>query len=279
MHVLYFTKSAGYEHSVVHWGGRQFSHSEAILAQIGAEKGIQFTFSKDGSLFSPEYLEPFDAIMFYTSGDLLSVGTDGHPAMTAEGKQALIDAVRDGKGFVGVHSAGDTFHTLETGGGNPTFRANRYKLHGDNADPYIRMLGGEFINHGKQQVATARVADAAFPGMAALGAAWTCHEEWYSNKEFADNLHVLLVMESATMQGPDYERPPYPLAWARIHGKGRVWFTGMGHREDVWDSREFQSMLTGALLWASGEAEADVTPNIASVTPQANVMPPERTGT
>jgi type 1 glutamine amidotransferase len=168
---------------------------------------------------------------------------------------------------------------MESGGGNPTFRANRYKLHGEAADPYIRMLGGEFINHGKQQTATARVADPAFPGMAALGEAWTCHEEWYSNKEFADDLHVLLVMESAGMEGVDYERPPYPLAWARGYGKGRVWFTGMGHREDVWDAPRFRSMLTGALLWAGGRVDADVSPNIAAVTPQAHVLPPERAGT
>jgi type 1 glutamine amidotransferase len=277
--VLYFTKSAGYEHSVVRWSGRQFSHSEAILAEIGAANGIEFTFSKDGSLFSEAYLAPFDAIAFYTSGDLLSVGTDGQPAMTASGKQALLEAVAGGKGFVGIHAAGDTFHTQESGGGNPTDRANRYKLHGEAADPYVRMLGGEFINHGPQQVATARVADPTFPGMAALDGAWTCHEEWYSNKEFADNLHVLLVMESAGMESADYQRPPYPLAWARTHGKGRVWFNGMGHREDGWDAPQFRAMLTGALLWAGGEVEADVTPNIDTVTPEARVMPPERGGT
>lgn len=279
MHVLYFTKSAGYEHSVVRWSGRQFSHSEALLAEIGAANGIEFTFSKDGGLFSEAYLAPFDVIAFYTSGDLLSVGIDGQPAMTLSGKQALLDAVANGKGFVGIHGAADTFHTGESGGGNPTDRANRYKVHGEGADPYIRMLGGEFINHGPQQVATARVADTAFPGMAGLDGAWTCYEEWYSNKEFAENLHVLLVMESVGMDSVDYQRPPYPLAWARMHGKGRVWFNGMGHREDVWDAPQFRSMLTGALLWAGGEVEADVTPNIDTATPEARVMPPERDGT
>ena len=99
--------------------------------------------------------------MFFTGGDISSVGDDGHPAVTPEGKQALLDAVADGMGFLAVHSAGDTWHTLELGGGNPTYRHHRYRNHGDASDPYIRMLGGEFINHGEQQVATARIVDPA----------------------------------------------------------------------------------------------------------------------
>ncbi len=56
------------------------------------------------------------------------------------------------------------------------------------------MLGGEFINHGPQQVATARVIDSEFPGYAGLGTEVTVKEEWYSLKEFAPDIHVLLVM-------------------------------------------------------------------------------------
>lgn len=279
MRILYFTKSSGYEHSVVRQANGQPSHSEAILSRLGAEHDIDFTFSKDGSLFTPEYLAGFDAVIFYTSGDLLSVGTDGNPAMTPAGKQALQDAVAGGKDFVAIHSAGDTFHTLERGGGNPTERANRYKIHGENADPYIRMLGGEFINHGKQQTATLTVPDPAFPGCGALGGEWICYEEWYSNKEFATNLHVILVMQSRAMEGVDYQRPPYPLAWARLHGTGRVWFNGMGHREDIWDTPEFQGLLLGGIEWAGGKIEADVTPNVAQSTPEAGTMPPQRGGT
>src|SRR6202000_1108632 len=84
---------------------------EKILADLGPKNGIAFTYSKDGSLFSPEYLAQFVEYMFYTSRDLLSAGKDGNPPMTPAGKQALFDAIRGGKGFVGVHSATDTFHT------------------------------------------------------------------------------------------------------------------------------------------------------------------------
>lgn len=279
MRILYFTRSAGYEHDVVRQTDGKPSFSGQILEKMCAGRDIAFTFSKDASLFSPEYFAGFDAIMFYTSGDLLSPGGDGNPPMTGAGKQALLDAVAGGKGFLAIHSGADTFHTLESGGGNPQFRKNRYKIHGASSDPYLLMLGGEFINHGQQQVACATVVDPRFPGCGTLGPAIECLEEWYSLKEFADNLHVLLVMQTADMEGFDYQRPPFPLAWARTYGKGRVWFTGMGHREDVWESPAFQSMLLGGLEWAGRRVDADVTPNLAGVTPQGATLPPERPGT
>jgi uncharacterized protein len=277
--VLYFTKSAGYEHSVVRHADDKPSHSESILETLGASHDIDFTFGKDGSLFSPGYLAGFDVVMFYTSGDLFSVGDDGNPPLTPHGKQALLDAIAGGKGFIAIHSGGDTFHTGESGGGNPADRRNRYKIHAGAADPYIRMLGGEFINHGKQQDGRATVADPGFPGCAALGDAFECHEEWYSLKEFSPDLHVVLVLETAGMEGVDYQRPPFPLAWARNHGQGRVWFNGMGHREDIWEHPKFQALLLGALAWTGRRVDADIAPNLAAVTPQAGVFPPFRDGT
>lgn len=273
LRVLYFTKSAGFEHSVVKQVNGQPSYSERVLSRLGAEHQIEFTFSKDGSLFSPAYLAEFDVIMFYTSGDLCSVGTDQHPAMSPAGKQALLDAISSGKGFVGVHSCSDTFHTGENGGGNNPIRHQRYKNYGNDADPFVKMLGGEFIKHGPQQVAAARVVAPEFPGFGGLGAELKVMEEWYSLKEFAPNLRVQLVMETKGMNGSDYARPAYPIAWARSYGKGRVAYNAMGHREDVWDSAAFQSMLLGAIQWAGRQVDADVTPNLTTVAPGSATLP------
>ncbi len=193
--------------------------------------------------------------------------------MTAAGKQALLDAIAGGKGFVGVHSCSDTFHTGEQGAGNNAMRGQRYKNYGDAADPFIKMLGGEFIKHDAQQVATARVTAPGFPGFDKLGSKLKVLEEWYSLKEFAPNLHVQLVMETKEMEGPDYARPAYPIAWARVYGKGRVAYNAMGHREDVWDSAAFQSMLLGDIQWAGRRVDADVTPNLAVVTPGHATLP------
>ena len=273
--ILFFTKSSGFEHSVIKRNAGNPSFAEQVLAELGPKQGIGFTFSKDGSLFTPAYLAQFDAYLFYTSGDLLSVGPDGQPAMTPEGKQALLDAVAGGKGFVGVHSASDTFHTNEHGGGNNPIRVQRYQNYGDAADSYVKMLGGEFIRHGPQQIAKARITDPTFPGFGDLGGELNVMEEWYTLKDFAPDLHVQLVMETEGMKGADYARPPYPLAWARLHGKGRVAFNAMGHREDVWTSPAFQNMLIGTLKWAAGVAKADVKPNLERVTPgYATIQPP-----
>jgi type 1 glutamine amidotransferase len=86
-------------------------------------------------------------------------------------------------------------------------------------------------------------------------------------------------MQTEGMEGSEYQRPPYPLSWARTYDKGRVWFNGMGHREDVWESEGFQAMLIGGLNWAGRRVDADVTPNIKQVAPEANVLPPPREGT
>lgn len=268
--ILFFTKSSGWEHDVISWKKGKPSFAEKVLLDLGAKNNWEFTFSKDGSLFSPEYLAQFDALVFYTTGNLLEPGTDKEPAMTVAGKQALLDAVKNGKGFVGIHSAADTFHTDNESNKGP----ERYKNHGDAADDYVKMLGSEFIKHGAQQIATMRVTDPAFPGFAALGNSFDLNEEWYSLKEFSKDLHVLLVQEAEKMKGIEYQRPAYPATWSRMHGKGHVFYTSMGHREDVWTNPTFQNILVGGINWSMGDAFGSIAPNLNDVAPKANELPP-----
>jgi hypothetical protein len=75
------------------------------------------------------------------------------------------------------------------------------------------------------------------------------------------------------MVGAEYQRANYPTTWARMYEKGRVFYTSFGHREDVWTTPAFQSLLAGALNWALRRVEADVTPNLSRVTPKAGVLP------
>lgn len=270
--VLFFTKSAGFEHSVIKRNNGAPSFAEQILTEVGPRHGLEFTFSKDGSLFTPAYLDGFDAIFFYTTGDLGVAGNDGQPPISAAGKEALLNAIAQGKGFVGSHCATDTYHTGELGGHEDV--SARYQNYGPKADPYIRMLGGEFIKHGAQQSAKLHLVDPAFPGAEGLDG-WNLHEEWYSLKEFAPDLHVILVQETAGMEGPVYRRAPYPSTWARQHGKGRVFYTALGHREDVWLNPKFQNLLFGGLRWAAGAVEAAVSPNLKEAAPGAAEIPPQ----
>ncbi len=91
------------------------------------------------------------------------------------GKKALLDAIAGGKGFIGCHCASDTFHSK----GGQWQNQER-----DKVDPYIAMLGGEFIKHGDQQKAWMRVLDAEFPGIKGQKD-FQMNEEWYSLKNFA----------------------------------------------------------------------------------------------
>jgi uncharacterized protein len=269
-HILFFSKSSGFEHSVISWKNGQPSHAEKVLQELGAKEGWDFEFSKDGSKFSKEYLAQFDAVFFYTTGNLLEEGTDKNPPMSAEGKQALFDYVKAGKGFIGTHSASDTFHTDNEAVKGP----ERYLNHGEKADPYVRFLGSEFIIHGAQQVAKNTVIDPAFPGFESIGADFAFQEEWYSLKDFRDDLHVLTSIDAPAMQGSMYGRPAYPSTWARKEGEGRVWYTAMGHREDVWTNPIFQKILIGGIKWALGSVKADIPANIKDITPGAWTNPP-----
>lgn len=240
--------------------------AEKILTDLGAKNGFEVTATKDGGVFTRDNIAQYDAFFFYTTGDLTQPGGDGNPPMSPEGKQAFLDAIRSGKAFIGTHSASDTFH----GPGDRFDPRPPAKL-----DPYSEMIGAEFIRHGPQQVARMSVAASKFPGVSSFDDGFEINDEWYALRNFQPNLHVVLVQETKGMNGIDYQRPPYPATWARMHGQGRVFYTSMGHRADVWTNPNFQAVLLGGMAWALGNVDADVTPNIAKVTPRASDIPVE----
>jgi type 1 glutamine amidotransferase len=245
--ILYFTKSAGFEHSVVKRKGDELSHSEKILTELGEKNGFEVVCTKDNKIFDGD-LDQFDLLVFYTTGN------QQKPPMTDEQKKKLLDAIHSGKPFVGIHAATDT-----------------YTIKGPEIDPYIAMIGAEFSMHDAQQKAKNLVTSPKFPGMEGLGDSIELMEEWYPFTKFSKDLHVILVQETKGMKGPHYQRPPYPATWAHMYGKGRVFYTSLGHREDVWTNTIFQQILLGGMAWAMGNAKAHIPPNIDEVTPQANV--------
>jgi type 1 glutamine amidotransferase len=261
--ILMFTRSQGFEHSTIKRTGDKLSHSEQILTDLGAKNGFEVTCTKDGRVFLPETIAKYDAFFFYTTGDLTKEGGDKNPPMPAEGKAAFLKAIAEGKGFLGSHCATDTFHSV----GDRWLNQEK-----DKQDPYITMIGGEFIRHGAQQKAWMRLVDDKFPGAKDLKD-FELHEEWYSLKNFASDLHVILVHDTTGMKGLDYERANFPATWARMHEKGRVFYTSMGHREDVWTNKIFQDLVLGALSWACKNVDADVSPNLAKVAPKASELP------
>jgi type 1 glutamine amidotransferase len=269
--LLMFTRSQGFQHSCITRGkDDKLSVAEQIVTDLAPKNGFEVVCTKDGRIFLSEDFPKFDGFLFETTGDLCAEkAADGSPPIPQEGKKALFDAIAGGKGFVGCHCATDTFHSPGGGWENQEI---------DKRDPYIKMIGGEFISHGSQQEATMHIADANFPGVKEFKflKGFELAEEWYSLKNFAPDLHVILVQRTKSMKDAQYDRPDYPATWARKHEKGRVFYTSMGHREDVWQNELFQKILLGGLAWTLGQVDAEVPPNLDKVAPKASEMPKEK---
>jgi len=265
--ILMFTRSEGYQHDVVKRQNGKLSLAERIATDLGEKHNFEVKCEKDGRVFVNEDLTKFDAFLFETQGDLgKEKSQDGQPPVPHDGKKALLDAIAGGVGFVGCHCAADTYHTK----GYPD---NRWEGQSrDQIDPYIAMIGAEFISHGEQQKGMMRAVDRTFAGIKGLKD-FEITEEWYTLKNFAPDLHVILVQRTGGMRNIEYERPDFPATWARRHHKGRVFYTSMGHRDDVWNNALFQQILLGALSWAVGNVKADIAPNLKEATPKANDLP------
>ena len=217
--VLYFTYSAGYRHDVI-------PLSSATLMQLGRNSGaFEVVATEDTSEFSTGNLERYAAVMFYTTGEIPM--NDAH-------KAALLDFVRGGGGFLGVHSATDTFYTWPD---------------------YLDLIGGYFNGHPWHQVVTIDVADAADPLVAFLGNSLQLKDEIYQISDFDyRGSHVLLRLDpsSVDLGKPGVHRRPYgwPLAWKRLFGLGRVFYSALGHEASVWQDPRYQRILTNAILWS-----------------------------
>jgi hypothetical protein len=273
--VLVFTKSSGFEHDVVKRVGGRPSLVDDTVTDLGKEHGFHVGVTKDGRILETDKFHEYAAVVFFTTGDLTTLGTDGKPPMSPTGKEKLLKAIRQGLGFVGVHAASDTFHPQP----DPPPHLNRYVAHGDQQDPYLKMLGGEFIVHGSEprlQDATLIVNDPKFPGLERVTSPVKFNEEWYSMKDFQPDLHVILTLDTQGMKGECYQRAPYPVTWARKHGKGQVFYTAMGDRPENWQNEFFLKLLGGGIRWAIGDARAAVDANLKEAAPgYAEVPPPQ----
>lgn len=286
--ILFFTRSQGFQHDVVNRAkpnGKNFlgekgklAHAEHLVTEWGKKHGFEVTCTKDGRIFVPEEIAKYDAFFFYTTGDLtVEKSADNTPAMPPEGKKAFLDAIASGKGFIGSHCATDTFHSKGDSKQNQPVSQR---------DPYIQMIGGEFIVHGEQFTAKMKVTSDGFPAVKGISD-FDLREEWYSLKNFSDDLHVILAQDSSAateawkkdknpkrVQGGNafHIRPLHPATWARMHDKGRVFYTSMGHREDVWTNETFQNILLGGIAWALCNVNAEIPANIKKATPEASVL-------
>jgi len=273
--LLVFTKSSGFEHQVVKRVDGKPSILENTVTELGKTHGFQVETSKDGRIFDSADFHKFAGMLFFTTGDLTKEGTDKNPPMSAEGKQKFLDAIHGGTGFVGVHAAADTFHTEP----DSMEKGTRYVAYGEKSDPYLRMMGGEFIIHGdnpRLQTTDLIINDPKFPGLEGVTSPVEMNDEWYSLKDFMPDLHVILTIDTSKLKNAPYERRPYPGTWARMHGKGRVFYTAIGDRPENWQNAFFQNLLAGGIRWTIGDVNASIPTNITTATPGYADIPPQK---
>jgi type 1 glutamine amidotransferase len=220
--VLYLTHSAGYKHDVL-------PLSAQILQDVGRRAGaFEVTATDDSSLVTHDNLARYDAVVFFTSGEL---------PMSETQRAALLDFVRSGKGFAGIHSATDTFYDW-----------------GD----YGALVGAYFDGHPWHQTVMLRVEDRAHPATSALPATFALSDEIYQFRSWSRaGVHVLVSLDAAsvdvTAPGVNRADRDFALAWTRSEGRGRMFYTALGHEPAVWQDTRFQQHLLGGIRWAMGD--------------------------
>ena len=260
--VLHFTRSQGFEHGPAKLLEDGTTISGRALKKYLAKKNIEVVETQDGGVFDGN-LDQYDGFIFYTSGNLQDPAgskNDKAKPISESGLRKAYDAVRGGKGFVGIHSATDSHCNLKDN---------------DGVDLYTKFIGARFATHGAQQFATLTVAEpTAFPFLKESGKHITTWDEWYAMHQYNNDLHVILVQETADMEGAkEYGRPPFPASWIRQEGKGRVGYTSFGHDDWYFKNTDNVRRIAELVEWSVGRFDADTTPNIEKVTPRFAEMP------
>ncbi len=253
--LLLVTDSGGFIHDSV-------GLAEDILKEIGPKNGFdvtcwRFTRNPDpkvlskyseefrkrtGKTVEPENcgrinkdtLKNFDVVLFFTTGNPLN-------------KQELADLeawVKAGGAFTGTHCATDTLY----------------------GTTYGDLVGGYFDGHPWHQKIKVKVEDTSHPAAAGFNTGSEITDEIYQFKDnpySREKLHIILSVDNSTIDVKRGKRKDkdYAIAWCQNYGKGRSFYTSLGHRKEVWKDQRFQKHLLGGLKWAVGEAKGDATPS------------------
>lgn len=211
--VLVFGKTASFFHKSIPYG---MGVTKAILEQSGIEADT----TRDASVFTTKNLKQYKAIVFFnTTGDVLN----------DEQQAAFQNYILKGGGFVGVHAAGDTEHDWPF---------------------YGELAGAYFMSHPKQQEAVTKVVDKSHPATAFLPSEWKRFDEWYDFKNISTKIKVLAYLDETSYEGGK-NGDNHPFIWYQMIGKGRAFYTGVGHDDKNFDEPLVRRHLLEAIKWAA----------------------------
>ena len=257
--LLFLTHAALYKHT-------SLAPAEQAVTELGKASGFDVTTLEgykqesaklDLSFLTPEYLAQYDGLMLMTNGNL---------PLTDAQKRAIVDFVRNGKALVGVHCASLTMYD--------------YPEFGEVLGGYYRRSIVPTNQIGMNHIGVLKVEDPTHPATKMLGGSWPVAEEFYQfgtavwdasrpTEQISqvgrlhipmafsrDRVHVLLSLDTEKMDvsdlGPEIKKGgDYPQAWSRTFGKGRSFYTSLGHRDDIWSTDPvFRAHITGGIRWA-----------------------------
>lgn len=239
--ILVFYRTEGYVHPSI-------SYLNEALRQIGAKTGAyQSDFSDDMAVFTPANLARYDAVVFQN--------TTGLAFKDPAQRQALLDYVKSGKGFVGIHAASDSFYTWPEG---------------------QDLIGGLFHGHPWKSIDTEAVKldDPTSPVVAAFGGkGFWLREEIYQIVGPYSRAKERVLLSLDMTKAEDYRGPEklvrtdadFPIAWIKNYGKGRVFYTSIGHNPDLFKQPEILQFYLDGIQFALGDLAADATPRTTPV--------------
>jgi type 1 glutamine amidotransferase len=238
-HILVIGQTKGFEHDSVPDG-------MAAIYNMGRESGLwDATLRTDVELITKKDLQRntknldyFDALVF--------VSTTGELDLDDSQKADMMSFIKnDGKGFVGVHAALDT----------------NYKW-----PEYGEMIGGWFDQHPWSTFNAPIInEDPTFPAVRQFPKAFLKYDEIYQPKEWSrDKVNVLLSLDASKL---NYENNPrihrtdhdFAVAWSKMYGKGRVFYSTLGHTEEAWDDPDIRKMYFEAIRWVLGMTEGSTS--------------------
>ena len=254
---LMLTQSVGFKHDSVNREPKDqtkqaLAPAEISMTQLGQQSGLfDVHCTQDAAAdFTKANLEKYDVVMFYTTGNLPIANAD----LDYFFKEWL---PKKGHGFVGFHSALDTFHDYQ---------------------PYWDMVGGTFVGHpwNAGELVTITVHDTKHPAMKPFGSEFQIKDEiyWYKNWQ-PEKVHVLMSLniekcptkgnKTKVKEGDNevevLEARHVPISWVKNYGGGRVFVTNLGHNESTWVDQRFLDHVTGGVKWILGQEAGDATPN------------------
>lgn len=225
--VLVFSKTLMYRHASI-------TNGIAAIQRLGVENHFHVDATEDASWFTSANLARYKVVIFLsTSGDILN----------DEQQAAFREFIERGGGLVGVHAAvaGD----VATEGGWPW---------------YGETLCARFTNHSSIVEATVKVEDSRNPSTAGLPQRWVRKDEWYNFIESPRaRVRVLASLDETTYKGGTMGGD-HPVAWCKKVGRGRMWYTALGHTEVSFTEPLFLQHLLGGIQVAAGAKPADLKP-------------------